>query len=249
MEKKVLSIIRLAIAPKIKYNVLKEATSKALWTKLESIYASKLLTNRLCLKIELYSLKMEEGCNLHDHINAFNQLVCQLLNADDNIEDGEQALLLIASLPKSYKPIVQTMLVRKTMQKLNEVTTVLWESERMLRNEYSQRGDQVIAMACSKRGRSQSKRRGGPREKSQYRSKDMSSGECYYCGEKCHIQNCCPKLKEDLASLRKLQEKMRGKAKLEDEEDSDANVIDEGDVFLAESAQERVHDSIEGQNS
>ena len=42
---------------------------------------------------------------------------------------------------------------------------------------------------------------------------------------------------------------MRGKAKLEDEEDSDANVIDEGDVFLAESAQERVHDSIEGQNS
>ncbi|KAJ8446990.1 hypothetical protein Cgig2_033559 [Carnegiea gigantea] len=39
---------------------------------------------------------------------------------------------------------------------------------------------------------------------------------------------------------------MRGKAKLEDEDDSDANVIDKGDVFLAESAQESVDDS--GQN-
>jgi len=72
MQKKAVSIIRLALAPKIKYNVLKETTPITLWTKLESIYASKSLTNRLCLKMELYSLKMEECGNLHDHINAFN---------------------------------------------------------------------------------------------------------------------------------------------------------------------------------
>ena len=68
------STIWLAFAPEIKH-VLKETTPKALWEKLENIYASKSLTNRLCLKMELYQLKMEMGGDLHDHINKFNQLV------------------------------------------------------------------------------------------------------------------------------------------------------------------------------
>jgi len=42
---------------------------------------------------------------------------------------------------------------------------------------------------------------------------------------------------------------MRSKAKLEDEDDSDANLIDGGDVFLAKSAKKSFDDFIEGQNS
>jgi len=61
----------------------------------------------------------------------------QLLKPDGKIEDEEQALLLLASLPKSYKSIVHTMLVGKTMLKLHEVTTVLHENERMLRKKFS----------------------------------------------------------------------------------------------------------------
>ena len=140
---------------------------------------------------------MEESSYLHGHVNSFNQLVCQLLNADDNIEDEEQALILLASLPKSYKSIVQTMLVRKTTLKMDEMTPIVRENERMLRNEYSQRGDQVIVVVCTEQRRSRSKRRGGPRERSQFRPRDMSNVECYYYGQKGHIQSPCPKLKED----------------------------------------------------
>ena len=49
--------------------------------------------------------------------------------------------------------------------------------------------------------------------------------------------------------MKKLQEKMRDKVKLLDEDNSDANVIDGGDVFLAKSANEIIEGSIEGQNS
>jgi len=38
---------------------------------------------------------------------------------------------------------------------MDEVIMVLRENERMLRNEYSQRGDQVIVVACLEQGRSQ----------------------------------------------------------------------------------------------
>jgi len=89
--------IRLALSPEIKHNVLKETTQKALWEKLENIYASKSLTNHLCLNMELYLLKMEMGGDLDDHINKkFSRLVSQLLNVDDKLFDEEQTLLLFA---------------------------------------------------------------------------------------------------------------------------------------------------------
>ena len=82
-------MIRLALALEIKHNMLKETTPKALWEKLKNIYALKSLTNHLCLKIELYQLKMVMGEDLYDHINKFNQLVSQLLNANDKLSSEE----------------------------------------------------------------------------------------------------------------------------------------------------------------
>ena len=69
IQRRAVSTIRLDVAFEIKHNVLKETTSKALWEKLKNIYASKSLTNRFCLKMELYQLKMEMDGDLHDHIN------------------------------------------------------------------------------------------------------------------------------------------------------------------------------------
>ena len=86
--------------------------------------------------MELYQLKMEMEGDLHDHINKFNQLVSQLLNADDKLSDEEQTfLLLLASLPRSFKVLVQTLLVGRSTLNLDEVTVTLRENERMMRTE------------------------------------------------------------------------------------------------------------------
>jgi len=111
IHRRAMSTIWLALAPEIKHNVLKKTILKTLWEKLDNIYVSNSLTNRLCLKMELYQLKMEIGGDLHDHINKFNQLVSQLLNANDKLSDEEQTLLLLASLPRSFKALIQTLLV------------------------------------------------------------------------------------------------------------------------------------------
>ena len=123
------STIWLAFAPEIKHNVLKEAISKALWKKLENTYASKLLTN-LCFKMKLYQLKMAMRGDFHDQINKFSQLVSQLLNANDKLSDEEQVLLLLASLPRSFKALVQTLLVGRLTLNLDEVTVTFRENER-----------------------------------------------------------------------------------------------------------------------
>ena len=122
IQRRAMSMIRLAFSPEIKHNVLKETTPKALWEKLENIYASKSLRNRLCLKMELYLLKMEMRGYLHDHINKFNQLVSQLLNANDELSNEEQALLLLVSLPRSFKTLIQMLLVGISTLNLDDVT-------------------------------------------------------------------------------------------------------------------------------
>ncbi|GJV45128.1 hypothetical protein Tco_1429664 [Tanacetum coccineum] len=152
MQKKASSTIRLALAPEIKYSVLKEKTPKDIWDKLTNIYASKSLTHRLFLKMELYSLKLEEGSNLHDHINSFNQLVCQLANVDDAIKDEEQALLMLSSLPKSYKPFVQTMLTGRTTLTFEDVLKALRDNERMKWNDSSSCSDKLLLEDDSERG-------------------------------------------------------------------------------------------------
>jgi hypothetical protein len=50
MQKKAVSAIRLAIAPEVKYKCLTETDPKKLLEKLQSVYASKSLTNIMCLR-------------------------------------------------------------------------------------------------------------------------------------------------------------------------------------------------------
>ncbi|GKV36238.1 hypothetical protein SLEP1_g44387 [Rubroshorea leprosula] len=127
IQKKATSQIRLA-----KYNVFSETTPIGMWKKLEKIYASKSLTNRLYLKMELYQLKMAEGTNIHKHLSDFNMMVTQVVNAGDILEEEEKGLLLLASLPKSYKSLVQSMLVGKTTLVMKYVTSMLLENDKFL---------------------------------------------------------------------------------------------------------------------
>lgn len=48
-------------SPAIMYDILKENDAKKLRDDIEKRYVSKLLSNKLCLNMELYYLKMKEG--------------------------------------------------------------------------------------------------------------------------------------------------------------------------------------------
>ncbi|NAW44969.1 hypothetical protein FGF76_23495, partial [Salmonella sp. gx-f4] len=56
---------------KVLQEVLMEKTSSALWKRLETLYATKSLANRLVLKQHLFTFHMNEGELLRDHIIQF----------------------------------------------------------------------------------------------------------------------------------------------------------------------------------
>lgn len=68
------SVIRLCFADEVQYNILNEDSAGKLWLKLESLYTTKSLMNRLYLKQKLYILRMREGMGISEHLNKLIRL-------------------------------------------------------------------------------------------------------------------------------------------------------------------------------
>ncbi|MFQ6647442.1 hypothetical protein Gotur_021616 [Gossypium turneri] len=89
LDEKALSAIQLCLANTILQEVLMEKTSSALWKRLETLYATKSLANRLVLKQSLFTFRMNECELLRDHINQFITLLNDLKNVEVHIDDKD----------------------------------------------------------------------------------------------------------------------------------------------------------------
>ncbi|KAH1046658.1 hypothetical protein J1N35_037442 [Gossypium stocksii] len=110
LDEKALSAIQLCLTNIVLQEVLMEKTSSALWKRLETLYASKSLANRLVLKQRLFTFRMNECELLRDYISQFITLLNDLKNVEVPIDDEDQTMLLLCSLPPSHKSFRETLI-------------------------------------------------------------------------------------------------------------------------------------------
>jgi hypothetical protein len=67
LDARALSTIHLCLADEVLFNIVGEETTTGLWNRLESLYMTKSLTNKIFLKRQLYNLRMKEGTKIVDH--------------------------------------------------------------------------------------------------------------------------------------------------------------------------------------
>ncbi|GJW89089.1 zinc finger, CCHC-type containing protein [Tanacetum coccineum] len=118
--KRAYSTLTLCLGDHVLREVTKEKIVVGIWTKLTSLYKTKSLENRLYLKKKLYTYYMSPCTKLGDHINEFNKLILDLTNIDIEIEDEDQALMLLRRTGK-----VKIQLHDGTSFILKDVTYVL----------------------------------------------------------------------------------------------------------------------------
>ncbi|MFQ6668910.1 hypothetical protein Gotur_034374 [Gossypium turneri] len=98
-----------------------EKISSALWKRLETLYATKSMANRLVLKQCLLIFCMNECELLRDHISQFITLLNDLKNVKVKIDDEDQTMLLLCSLPSSYKSFRETLIYGKDKLSFEDV--------------------------------------------------------------------------------------------------------------------------------
>ncbi|MFQ6651489.1 hypothetical protein Gotur_023797 [Gossypium turneri] len=125
----------MCLANTVLQEVLMEKTSFALWKRLETLYATKSLANRLVLKQLLFTFRMNECELLRDHINQFITLLNDLKNVEVHIDDKDQAMLLLCSLPPLYKSFKETLIYGRNKLSFEDVKGHLLSGDK-LDNEF-----------------------------------------------------------------------------------------------------------------
>ncbi|KAF6147308.1 hypothetical protein GIB67_009791 [Kingdonia uniflora] len=167
------SRVRLCFAKNVLANVAGGKTGKGLWKKLESLYQTKSLSNRLYLKERHHTLKMNEGTSVCDHLGSLNEIVSELESIGVKVEDEAKALQLIWFVPTSFKHLQPSLIYGKETLSFEEVTSTLLSEERRLKGSKS--FGENSAMVVS-----------GKKSFNRFRK-----GTCWSCGQSGHYRLDC----------------------------------------------------------
>ena len=94
LQDKAYSTLILSLSDRVLREVSKEETAAGVWAKLESLYMTKSLTNRLLLKQKLFTFKFSESGNIGEQLEEFSKCVDDLENIEEAIKDEDKVLML-----------------------------------------------------------------------------------------------------------------------------------------------------------
>jgi hypothetical protein len=89
LDEKLLSALQLSLSPEVLREVMNAKSATELWKKLEELYMTKSLANKLRLKERLYTIRMAEGTSIQSHLNEFNSICVDLESLDMKIDDED----------------------------------------------------------------------------------------------------------------------------------------------------------------
>jgi hypothetical protein len=179
MKEKAAGLIRLCVSDDVMHLILDLTTPKEVWDKLESQYMEKSLMNKLYAKQRLYGLRMQEGSDLQQHINVFQNILTDLTRLGVQMDDEDKAIILLCSLPGSYDHLVTTLTYGKETITLTSITSALLShGQRRQNSEGGSQGEGLYVQGGSDRGRNKGKAGSG---KKRSKSKNRKTAECYGC--------------------------------------------------------------------
>ncbi|GJX75299.1 retrovirus-related pol polyprotein from transposon TNT 1-94 [Tanacetum coccineum] len=182
LNKKAHSAVILCLGNKVLREVIGETTAARVWTKLETLYMTKSLANKLYLKKKLYTFYMPAGRKISEHIDEFNKIVLDLANIEVKFEDEDLALLLLTSLSASYEHFVDTLLYVREALTFKDVMATLNSKE--IKERSKAKGDDGEGLYVRRRTDHKDSRQ------SRGKSRSKSQGgrlKCYICQSEDHV--------------------------------------------------------------
>ncbi len=173
---KALAVIVLSISPSLLYIIGEPSNPVEVWQKLADNFVKKTWANKLHLRKKLYSLKLEEGGSVQNHIKTMLETFSALSVVGDTVTEEDKVVHILASLPESYNMLVVAFEACQDVPKLDTVIERLLHEERKSENVDLQKGLAATSKRNAGRGNSRGVR-------------------CYGCNAYGHIHRHCPETK------------------------------------------------------
>ncbi|WVZ11959.1 hypothetical protein V8G54_016489 [Vigna mungo] len=188
MGDKARSAIILCLGDKVLREVAKEKTAAEIWAKLESLYMTRSLAHRLCLKQQLFSFKMSESRTIEEQIAEFSKIVDDLENIEVKLEDEDKVVILLNALPKTFEHFRDALLYGKDQViTLEEVLTSIRTKE-FQKLQDSKTTEERASGLISVKGKG--KKQSGKEKK--LNPDDTKQVRCFKCQKMGHIKKFCP---------------------------------------------------------
>ncbi len=129
-----LAIIVLSVEPSLLYLIGDPEDPVAVWKKLRDQFQKKTWANKLELRRKLYSLQLNDGESVQEHIKAITELFDALAMKDSPVSDEDKVVHLLASLPDSFNMLVTALEANsETVPNMENVTERLMHEEKKLK--------------------------------------------------------------------------------------------------------------------
>ncbi|WVZ13024.1 hypothetical protein V8G54_017554 [Vigna mungo] len=188
MGDKARSAIILCLGDKVLREVAKEKTAAEIWAKLESLYMTRSLAHRLCLKQQLFSFKMSESRTIEEQIAEFSKIVDDLENIEVKLEDEDKVVILLNALPRTFEHLRDALLYEKDQViTLEEVLTSIRTKE-FQKLQDSKTTEEGASGLISVKGKG--KKQSGKEKK--LNPDGTKQVHCFKCQKMGHIKKLCP---------------------------------------------------------
>ncbi len=89
--------------------IVNARTPKEMIDIYDAQYINKSVQNKILLKKQLHTLKMQEGGDLQAHLAAVDTLFAELSSIGADTVDEDRVIILMVSLPESYANVIQAL--------------------------------------------------------------------------------------------------------------------------------------------
>ena len=150
---KALAIVVLSVDPTLLYLVGDPMKPIEVWKKLADQFQKKTWANKLHMRKKLYSLRLQEGGSVQDHIKTMTETFNALAVIGDTNTEVDRVVHFLASLPDLYYMLVTALEACAEVPKMETVTKRLLHDERKLaddKSSYRNDGEKVMAVSRQK---------------------------------------------------------------------------------------------------
>ena len=170
---KAFSVIALAISSSQLYLVTSCEQPGQAWKALRNHFERDTLANKLLLKKRYFRSEMKEGTSVEKHLKNMKELTEQLAAIGAPIDEEDQVVTLLGSLPKSYSTFVTALQARETVS-LTYLQQALTQEEQKLQGRDPQRDAALVG-------------------ETRRRRKQHQKPVCFGCQQPGHFRRDCPK--------------------------------------------------------